>query len=48
MHTEQGHADLQMWTEAKAKALAEGQDFRAVMIELIRTQRRRYENSGRE
>ena len=48
MHTEQGHADLQMWTDAKAKALAEGQDFRAVMIELIRTRRRRYDNSGRE
>lgn len=42
-HTEQGHVDLEMWTQAKAKALDEGKDFRATMIDLIREQRVRYD-----
>jgi hypothetical protein len=48
MHTEQGHSDLKMWTETKAKAIAEGQDFRVVMIDLIRAQRQRYTSRGIE
>ena len=41
-HTDRGYADLEMWIETKAKAQAAGEDFRTVMIDLIRKQRERY------
>jgi catechol 2,3-dioxygenase-like lactoylglutathione lyase family enzyme len=41
-HTEQGHVDLEMWMQTKAKASAEGTDFRTVMVDLIKKQRERY------
>lgn len=42
-HGEQGRADLDMWCGAKKKAEKEGVDVPAALVELIRDQRKRYE-----
>jgi catechol 2,3-dioxygenase-like lactoylglutathione lyase family enzyme len=42
-HTEQGYRDLQMWCETKARAAAENRDVGEALLDLIRTQRKRYE-----
>jgi len=43
-HSEQGHADLAAWVEAKEQAKREGRDVSAALVELIRRQRERYEH----
>jgi len=41
-HTEQGNTDLALWCDTKKKALAEGRDVTASLLELIRETRKRY------
>lgn len=43
-HTKQGYIDLEKWCGAKNKAKAEGRDVGEVLVELIREERKRYEN----
>ena len=42
-HTEQGYRDLAQWCETKNKAKAEGRDPGEALVELIREERKRYE-----
>lgn len=43
-HTEQGYVDLDMWVRTKEAAEREGKDFRTMMVDLIREQRKRYDD----
>jgi catechol 2,3-dioxygenase-like lactoylglutathione lyase family enzyme len=45
-HEKQGRADLDMWCEAKKKAVSGGCDISKALVSLIRNQRARYENDG--
>jgi catechol 2,3-dioxygenase-like lactoylglutathione lyase family enzyme len=42
-HTAQGRADLENWCDAKKKAVAEGRDVVAALVDLIHDTRKRYD-----
>lgn len=42
-HTERGYADLKLWLDCKAQAVAEGKDVPTELIRMIKDARKRYE-----